>query len=58
MHADDGVAGKLDPEAKYAASIRERKGFTDKEKAKAEHFEHGARRDFGEEEQREKARRQ
>jgi hypothetical protein len=52
QHADEGAMG-LDPEAKYAASIRERKGFTAEEKAKAEHYEHGAmggKRDFTREE--------
>ena len=47
MHADEGA---VDPEAKYAASIRERKGFTDAEKEKSQHFEHGGRRDFTREE--------
>lgn len=40
-HVTDGEKGvELSAEAKYALQVRERKGFSSSEKAKAEHFEH------------------
>ena len=52
VHADEKTH---DPEAAYANSLRERKGFDSKEGSKdeTEHVEHGTRRDFTEEEEEE-----